>query len=386
MPINRRTFLLTAASAAGAAVFAACGASPSPATATVAVAPTPASRPASTVQPMATAGSTAISATIAPSVAVSATAGTSATVAPASVGGKVAVVPVKVAFSYIPNVQFAPFYVADANARFSAEGVQPTYDYGTTTDFMTLVAKGERDFLNASGDEVVLARANGLPVVYVMAIYQQYPVSVFAPKGKGLTDPGALTKLRIGLPGFFGATYIGYKAILYANKIDEKAVNAQDIGFTQVTSVMAGKVDAAVGYANNEPVQLAAMGTPIDQLRVSDIYNLPSAGIVTNEKLLRDRPEVVRSFLRGLLAGMRDTHSDPKAAFATVLKIVPEAAKSADIQQQVLLATTQLAGEPAKYGAIDTTLWPRAVTFMKDTGLLKGDPKPEEMYSTKYLP
>ncbi len=41
---------------------------------------------------------------------------------------------------------------------------------------------------------------------------------------------------------------------------------------------MAGKVDAAVGYANNEPVQLAAMGTPVDQLRVSDIYNLPSAG------------------------------------------------------------------------------------------------------------
>jgi len=377
--MQRRTFLIATTTAATAALLAACGASQSTATSqsgsgaalslasptAVPVVPTMTGRASVTPAPVTTTGAGVAS-------------------APAMTGAK-APVPVKASFSYIPNVQFAPFYVAEANARFTTNGVQPVFDYGTTTDFMTLVARGDRDFLNASGDEVILARANGLPVVYVMAIYQQYPVAIFAPKGKGLTEPGALTKLKIGLPGFFGATYIGYKAILYANKIDEKTVNAQDIGFTQVTSVMAGKVDAAVGYANNEPVQLAAAGTPIEQLRVSDIYNLPSAGVVTNEKLLKERPEVVRGFLRGLLAGMRDTQADPKAAFATVLRIVPEAAKGADVQQQVLAATVALSGDPAKYGAIDPALWPRAVGFMKDTGLLKGDPKPEDMFSAQYL-
>jgi len=382
--MQRRTFLIatmTSATAATAALLAACGAT-SQSTAT-----SQSGAALSLASPTAVPGMTAMPTGASTASVPVATTGTGVASAPASVvaTGAKAPAPVKASFSYIPNVQFAPFYVAEANARFTANGVQPVFDYGTTTDFMTLVARGDRDFLNASGDEVVLARANGLPVVYVMAVYQQYPVAIFAPKGKGLTEPGALTKLKIGLPGFFGATYIGYKAILYANKIDEKAVNAQDIGFTQVTSVMAGKVDAAVGYANNEPVQLAAAGTPVEQLRVSDIYNLPSAGIVTNEKLLKERPDVVRGFLRGLLAGMRDTQADPKAAFATVLKVVPEAAKGADVQQQVLAATIALSGDPAKYGTIDPALWPRAVGFMKDTGLLKGDPKPEEMFSTQYL-
>lgn len=361
--MRRRTFLASSVSAATAALLAACGGA------------------SSTTVPQATAArATAVSAT-----AVPATTGmTAASSAPMAAGG--AKTTVKVAFSYIPNVQFAPFYIADARGRFAAEGIQTQYDYGTTTDFMQLVARGERDFLNASGDEVILARANGLPVVYVAAVYQQYPVVVFAPKGKGLTGPDALTKLKIGLPGLFGATYIGFKAILYASKIDEKQVNEQEIGFTQAQTVQAGKVDAAVGYANNEPLQLKAMGVDVDVLKVSDIYNLPSAGVVTSEKMLAERPEVVRGFLRGLLAGMRDLQAEPKAGFAEVLKIVPEAAKSADVQQQVLAATIDLCGDPTKYGAIDPLLWSRAVTFMRETGLLKSDVKPESLYNASYLP
>ncbi len=368
--LPRRTFLTLAATAAASALLAACGAA-KPAT----IAPAPLATPAATTAPLV--------ATM-PVPLATMTTGTVPAV-PAATTTK-ATTTVRAAFSYIPNVQFAPFYVADARGRFAAENLRVEYDYGTTTDFMQLVARGERDFLNASGDEVILARAAGVPVVYIAAVYQQYPVAIFAPKGKGLTDAQSLTKLRVGLPGFFGATYIGYKAILYSAKIDEKAVNAQEIGFTQTQSVQSGKVDAAVGYANNEPVQLRAKNFPVDTLRVSDVFDLPSAGIVTSEKMLADKPEIVRGFLRGLLAGMRDTQRDPNAAFADVVKIVPEAQKTADVQQQVLNATVELSGDPATYGAINPALWSRAVTFMKETALLKGDPKPEQMYSTAFLP
>lgn len=374
--MRRRALLIAAANASIGALLAACRSSGATATPN---APAPAATRAATA-PAAATGAT--SATTAPAAA-SAAAGT--TVAPSAVSGKPPTT-VKVAFSYIPNVQFANFYVADARGRFAAEGLKTEYDYGTTTDYMQLVARGERDFLDASGDEVALARAQGLPVVYIAAIYQQYPIAIFAPKGKGLTDAQSLTKLKVGLPGKFGSTYIGYKAILYANKIDESKVNAQEIGFTQAQSVQQGKVDAAVGFANNEPVQLKAQGVDVDVLKVSDIYNLPSAGIVTSEKMLADRPETVRAFLRALIAGMRDMQADPKGAFAEVLKIVPEAAKTADVQQQVLAATIELCGPPAKYGTIDPAAWTRMATFLKETALVKGDPKPEEMYTTKFLP
>ncbi len=61
----------------------------------------------------------------------------------------------------------------------------------------------------------------------------------------------------------------------------------------------------------------------MDVLSVSDVYNLPSAGIVTSEKTVAEYPETVRAFLRVLIAGMLDTQADPKGAFAEVLRIVP---------------------------------------------------------------
>jgi len=361
--MRRRTLLVAAANASLSALLAACGSSR--ATATPNAPASGATRAASA--PAATPGAA------------------STTAAPSAASGR-SLTTVKVSFSYIPNVQFAQFYMADAKGRFAAEGIKAQFDYGSSTDLMQLTARGDRDFLNASGDEVALARAQGLPVVYVASVYQQYPIAVFAPKGKGLTDAQSLTKLKVGIPSRNGANYIGLKAILYANKIDESKVNLQEIGFSQVQSVQQGKVDAGIGYLNNEPVQLRAQGVDVDVLRVADVYNLPSAGIVTSEKMLADHPDTVRAFLRAMIAGMRDTQADPKGAFAEVLKIVPEAAKSADVQQQVLAATIDLSGNPAKYGTIDPAAWTRMATFMKETALVKGDPKPEEMYTTKFLP
>lgn len=361
--MRRRALLIAAANASIGALLAACGSS------------------SATATPNATAPSATRAAT-----APAATSGvTGTTTAPSAASGK-PLTSVKFAISYIPNVQFANFYMADAKGRFAAEGLKVEFDYGTSTDYMQLVARGERDFLDAGGDEVALARAQGLPIVYIGTVYQQYPIAIFAPKGKGLTDAQSLTKLKVGLAGKYGSSYIGYKAILYANKIDESKVNAVEIGYTQVQSVQQGKVDAAVGFTNNEPVQMKAQGVDVDVLKVSDIYNLPGAGVVTSEKMLADHPDTVRAFLRAMVAGMRDTQADPKGAFAEVLKLVPEAAKTADVQQQVLAATIELCGDPAKYGTIDPAAWTRMATFMKETALVKGDPKPEEMYTTKYLP
>jgi NitT/TauT family transport system substrate-binding protein len=364
--MHRRALLIAAANTSIGALLAACGSS------------------SATATPNATA-SRATTAPAATTGAVSTTGAASTTTAPSAVSGK-PLTSVKLAISYIPNVQFANFYMADAKGRFAAEGVKVDFDYGTSTDYMQLVARGERDFLNAGGDEVALARAQGLPVVYIGTVYQQYPISVFAPKGKGLTDAQSLTKLKVGISGKYGSSYIGIKAILYANKIDESKVNLVEIGYTQVQSVQQGKVDAAIGFTNNEPIQMKAQGMDVDVLKVSDIYNLPGAGIVTSEKMLADHPDTVRAFLRGMVAGMHDTQADPKGAFAEVLKLVPEAAKTADVQQQVLGATIELFGPPEKYGTIDPAAWTRMATFLKETALVKGDPKPEEMYTTKFLP
>ena len=57
------------------------------------------------------------------------------------------------------------------------------------------------------------------------------------------------------------------------------------------------QVEAIVGYANNEPVQLESRNERISVLRVSDYIDMVANGIITNESTIENEPELVSGFV-----------------------------------------------------------------------------------------
>lgn len=303
---------------------------------------------------------------------------------PASTATPAALRVIRLPMGYIPSVQYASFYVAAKKGYFAQEGLEIDFDYSFETDGVQLVAAGTLPFAVVSGEQVLLARAQGLPVVYALAWFQRYPVAVIAPAGSGLNGPADLRGRRIGVPLLAGATYVGLRALLAAGGLKPEDVTIEEVGFNQAEALTAGRVDAAVVYSNNEPIRLAAQGQALEVLQVADYAALAANGLLTNEATLRDNPDLVRAFNRALVHGIQDTLADPAAAYA-ISKAYVAGLKDDAVERKVLDATLAL-WRADRLGAASPPAWENMQATLLDAGLLTQPVDLSQAYTNAFLP
>jgi NitT/TauT family transport system substrate-binding protein len=293
---------------------------------------------------------------------------------------------IRLPMGYIPNIQYAPFYVAVEKGYFADAGIEIEFDYAFETKGVELVAAGELPFAVVSGEQVLLARAQGLPVTYVAAWYQQYPVSVIAKSEQGVLVPQDLKGKKIGLPGLFGANYIGLRALLNAGELTEADVTLDAIGFNQVELMAAGQQDIIVGYAANEPIQLRAQGIAVTEIRVAEYAQLAANGILASEKVIAEKPELVRAFVEAFLKGLEDTIANPDEAFAMSESFIPNFVDlDEDVQKQVLdISIEQWKIE--RLGYSDPQAWENMQDVLLDMGLIAEPQDLSKAFTNEFIP
>jgi NitT/TauT family transport system substrate-binding protein len=295
--------------------------------------------------------------------------------------------PVTLAMGYIPSVQFAPFYVAQEKGYFEQVGLDVTFNYGMESDLIKLVGTNEVPFMIGSGDQVILGRSQGLPVRYITRFYRKFPVVLFAKAGSGIESLQDLEGKKVGVPGLFGASYVGWQAMVYASQLDPKKVTLQSVGFTQATSVSEGLVDAAMDYVVNGPVQLRLAGQDVVEFLVSDYIDLPSNGIITNDTVIQERPELAQAMATAFILGLRDTLNDPDAAFQASLRAVPTAGGDQEaVNRAIFDESLKLwQASEAELGLSDPVAWEKAATFMQEMGLIQTPVIAQDLYTNRFV-
>ncbi|MHB1295409.1 MAG: ABC transporter substrate-binding protein [Anaerolineae bacterium] len=292
---------------------------------------------------------------------------------------------VTIAMGFIPNVQFTPVYVAIERGYFADEGLEVTLDYGTETDSLQRAGAGEVPFVIGSGDQVILARDKGLPVRYVANWYRRFPVCVVSLADSGISTPQDLVGKTVGTPQLAGASYIGWLAFLDEAGIAPEDVNLQVIGYTQVASLIEGRVDAVISYALNEPVQLGESGYDINVLYLDAYTHLVSNGLITNEDTIRDDPELVRGVTRAFLRGLQDTLDDPDAAFDIAAKAIPEMDEATATLQRAVLKECVAFWSSESLGVSNPEDWEESLALLEQLGLVTGDLDANALYTNEFV-
>ncbi|MDQ3778286.1 MAG: ABC transporter substrate-binding protein, partial [Actinomycetota bacterium] len=168
-----------------------------------------------------------------------------------------------VGLGFIPSVQFAQFYLAQRAGYYRDAGLDVTLQNKIDPELITLVAQGAVDIGSADGTSVIPAVSQGIPVRYVATIYATFPSVVFAKASSGIEAPGDLEGRTIGTPFRGGSGWIMLEALLASADLSvEDVVIREYPDFGQRVAVEQDAVDAATGFANNEPVQMERAGTP----------------------------------------------------------------------------------------------------------------------------
>jgi NitT/TauT family transport system substrate-binding protein len=290
--------------------------------------------------------------------------------------------PVRLLLGFRPDVQFAPFYLAQQDGHYADQGLEVTIEHADAGELIRLVADGQADFGVADATDVMIARTSGIPVKYVATIYASFPVALIGPRGSVPTDPVELADLRIGTPGPFGSSWHALLALLDAGGLTPDDVDIREYPqFNQVEGLLNGDVDLITGFRNNEPLRLEAAGMATDLLTIDEIAPLPGPGVIAGDEILEADPELAHAFAAATILAAQAVVDDPEAGLEAAIAAVPTLAEDPETALAVLEATIPvwLGGQDAFTGVIQERTWTDGYAVMQHLGFIDGSVPVEDM-------
>jgi NitT/TauT family transport system substrate-binding protein len=292
----------------------------------------------------------------------------------------------------------ALFLLAKAKGYFEAEKLDVTIDSGNGSgNAVNRVASGayEMGFADLAALMEFWGNNANIPSkpVAVMMVYNNTPAAVFALKKSGIKTPQDLIGKKLGAP-VFDAGRKAFPIFASANGLDAAKINwvSMDPPLRE-TMLVRGDVDAITGFYFTSLLNLNARGVkdedvvilPFPQYGVKHYGNV----IIASEKLIKEKPEVVKAFLRAFTKGVKDVVADPDAAVKFVKSRDPIIDEKLELRRLKLSLEGSVVTADAKAEGFGEIREPRLALMasqVNDAFALKERLDPARIFDSSFLP
>jgi putative hydroxymethylpyrimidine transport system substrate-binding protein len=232
---------------------------------------------------------------------------------------------VTLVLDFVPNAAHAGIYAAQRRGYYRDEGIELTVRQpGDSTDAPKLLEAGRAQFAILDIHDLGIARERGLDVIGTMPIVQR-PLAAVIARGDGpVRRPRDLEGRTVGVTGLPSDEAV-VDSEVSADGGDPARVDRVTIGFNAVSSLAAGKVDAATGFWNSEGVALRRRGIPVRIFKV-DRYGAPpypELVLSASRRTIERDPGLVDAVLAATTRGYELAYEHPGSALDDLLGAVP---------------------------------------------------------------
>lgn len=292
--------------------------------------------------------------------------------------------PVVVQLAWVPTIEYAGLYVAQERGSYAAAGLDVALEPLGEQSPIDAVVSGAAQFGLTGADVLLLARAEGKPLVAVATIYQRSPVAFISLAERGITRPHDLVGKDV-VVDLNGITAIVYRALLASQGIDPASVNTLPRTDYSNEALLSGRADVMDAFLNNQPVQLAQQGHAVNAILASDYgIDLYPNVLFTSEALIAERPELVAAFVRASVSGLQAAVADPDAATALTVARSDQLDPASEAES-MRLALPLMNPAGSRPGMMTAESWAEAAAILRDQQLLTAPLDVEAAYDLTFL-
>ncbi|MDC7787453.1 ABC transporter substrate-binding protein [Rhodoplanes sp. TEM] len=289
---------------------------------------------------------------------------------------------VSVQLDYVVRGNHAMFFVGRKKGLFAKHGIEVTaIRRGTgSANTMRMIGNGNAEFGFGDLPTLAIARSQNVPVVALAAVNQKSPMAMISIAAKHkLTRPQDLKGLNFAVQPS-GSTYIFTRAFFAANGMSEEDVKRATVSPPYENYLLLGRVDAVPGYVDAEVPELEAKAGGPGSLSIllgSDWgYKAYGSGLLTSEKMIAEKPDLVQRFVTAYLEAFRSVIENPAEAVDIVVEANPEYAPKRDVllkQIEADLASSFFSDDTRAngIGAMRTETWEETAKTLLTQGAMK---------------
>ncbi len=289
--------------------------------------------------------------------------------------------------------EHAPFFLGKERGYFDAEGIDLDIQEGRGSGpTIQAVAAKTIPFGYADVGTMIKVAAKGAPVKTIGVALQKSPMSVMGLSERNIKKPEDIKgKIIAVTPGDSMSQIFPLFLKKTGLKESDFSTVAGD-GQTKLNAVINGQADLLLGYLMDQNIKIQdATKKPVTVIPFADYgVNMIVSGIITHKDLLRDKPDLVRRFMRASTRAFEDAEKSPEAAVDAMLK----ANAKSGVRDSLIVGlklTTPLyhTAETAKLRPfrVSPNDMTESFTLLVDYGGLdKSAGRAEDYYSNDYLP
>ena len=282
---------------------------------------------------------------------------------------------------------FGPIRLAQGKGYFREAGLTVNFATGRGgVDVAKQVGAGNVPLGGIVADAPIVVRQNGVPVKIVCLFGGKGFMQLVVRADSGIEKPADLKGKTITVMSFQDTTFYALLGLLASAGLTKDDVDIQSAGPVGVWQMVAtGKSVGMAGVPDWIP-PVEAAGVAVKVLPTDEFFPHMAQAVAASDQIIKDKPDLVRAFVKAALHGMKDIMGDPDGAAVDFVKFVPEWTGKEDQVKEAFAYYDKLIYPGQKVlGAVDPERMAELQDFYLKAGIIEKKSPVDDLFTNQFV-